>query len=312
MNLSKSALVFPGQGSQSLGMLSDYFANKKIFSNTFEEAKEILGVDFKSLIFSDKKEDLSKTEITQPLMLTSNVALWRELNLDSKSFGAMAGHSLGEFAALVAAEVIEFPDALEAVTLRAKLMQEAVPVGKGAIAAIIGLKQEIIETICSDITNLQKELVSPANINSPIQIVISGTSKGVELAIEKCKEEGAKRALPLAMSVPAHCKLMSEAAVKFSHHLEDIKFLEPKLKIFQNYDANYTTDVDKIKHNLVHQIDNPVRWVEVINNIHSLGVNSFIECGPGKVLSGLVKRIVNNVEIISLDDYSSFNENFNN
>lgn len=310
MNLSKSALVFPGQGSQSLGMLSEYFGNKKIFSNTFDEAKEILNVDFKSLIFSDNEEDLSKTETTQPIMLISNIALWRELKIDSKSFGAMAGHSLGEFAALVAGGVMEFPDALEAVAVRAKLMQEAVPEGKGAIAAIIGLKQEAIEIICSDITNLKQELVSPANINSPSQIVISGTSKGVELAMEKCKQEGAKRALPLAMSVPAHCKLMSEAAAKFSHHLEGIKFQEPTLKIFQNYDAMHTADLDKIKDNLVHQIDSPVRWVEVINNIHSLGVNSFIECGPGKVLSGLVKRIVNNVEIISLDDYSSFNENF--
>jgi [acyl-carrier-protein] S-malonyltransferase len=310
MNLSKSALVFPGQGSQSLGMLKDFFDNKKIFSETFDEAKEILSVDFKSLIFSDKNEDLSRTEITQPLMLASNIALWRELNLDPKSFGAMAGHSLGEFAALVAGGVIEFHDALKVVSIRAKLMQEAVPEGRGAIAAIIGLNYDAIELICLDITNSEQELVSPANINSPIQIVISGTSKGVGLAMERCKKEGAKRTLPLAMSVPAHCKLMGDAAVQFSDHLKKIKFLTPRIKIFQNYDAAYTMDVEKIVTNLVHQIDNPVRWVEIINNINALGINTFIECGPGKVLSGLVKRIVNNVEIMSLDDYSTFKEIF--
>ena len=310
MNLSKTALVFPGQGSQSLGMLKDYFDNQSIFSRTFDEAKEILDIDFKSLIFSDKKDDLARTEITQPLMLASNIALWRELDLNSNSFGAVAGHSLGEYAALVAGGVIEFNDALNIVSVRAKLMQEAVPEGEGSIAAIIGLNQDAVELICSDITNFKQELVSPANINSPIQIVISGTSKGVTLAMERCKEEGAKRVIPLAMSVPAHCKLMSAAADKFSHHLEDIKFQDPSIKIFQNYDASYTMDLEKIISNLVHQIDSPVRLVEIINNIHSEGINTFIECGPGKVLSGLIKRIVNDVEIISLDDYSVFKEIF--
>ena len=310
MNLSKTALVFPGQGSQSLGMLKDYFDNKSIFSKTFDEAKEILDVDFKSLIFSDNKDGLARTEITQPLMLVSNIALWRELDLNSNSFGALAGHSLGEYAALVAGGVMEFNDALNIVPVRAKLMQEAVPEGEGSIAAIIGLNQDAVELICSDITNFKQELVSPANINSPIQIVISGSSKGVSLAMERCKEEGAKRAIPLAMSIPAHCKLMSAAADKFSHHLDDIKFQEPTVKIFQNYDGSYTMDLEKIISNLVHQIDSPVRWVETIENIHSEGINTFIECGPGKVLSGLVKRIVNDVEIISLDDYSVFKEIF--
>ena len=310
MNLSKTALVFPGQGSQSLGMLKDYFDNKSIFSKTFDEANEILDVGFKSLIFSDNKDDLARTEITQPLMLVSNIALWRELDLNSNSLGALAGHSLGEYAALVAGGVMEFNDALNIVSVRAKLMQEAVPEGEGSIAAIIGLNQDAVELICSDITNFKQELVSPANINSPIQIVISGSSKGVSLAMERCKEEGAKRAIPLAMSVPAHCKLMSAAADKFSHHLDDIKFQEPTLKIFQNYDGSYTMDLEKIISNLVHQIESPVRWVETIENIHSEGINTFIECGPGKVLSGLIKRIVNGVEIISLDDYSVFKEIF--
>ena len=212
----------------------------------------------------------------------------------------------------MAGGVIEFHDALNIVSVRAKLMQEAVPEGEGSIAAIIGLNQEAVELICSDITNFKKELVSPANINSPIQIVISGSSRGVTLAMKRCKEEGAKRAIPLAMSVPAHCKLMSAAADKFLHHLNDIKFQEPTIKIFQNYDASYTMDLEKIINNLVHQIDSPVRWVETIENIHSEGINIFIECGPGKVLSGLVKRTVNHVEIISLDDYSVFKEIFDN
>tara|TARA_B100001146_G_scaffold211905_2_gene210920 strand:+ start:600 stop:1544 length:945 start_codon:yes stop_codon:yes gene_type:complete len=312
MNLSESALIFPGQGSQSQAMLEDYFNNEEIFSNTFDEAREVLDVDFKSLIFSDNKEELSKTEITQPLMLIANIALWRTLKLDPSSFGAMAGHSLGEFAALVAGEVIQFPDALNIVSLRAKLMQDAVPQGKGGIAAIIGLNLNVIESICSDITNFKHELVSPANINSPVQIVISGTHKGVKLAIERCKKEGAKRALPLAMSVPAHCKLMTQAATEFASRLENIEFQKPAVKIFQNYDASYTTNIEIIMTNLVHQLVSPVKWVKIVENINSLNINIFIECGPGKVLSGLVKRIVNNVEIISLDDYSSFTENFKN
>ena len=312
MNLSQTALVFPGQGSQSAGMLVDYFNGHKTFSDTFENAKEITGIDFKSLIFLGNSEDLSKTEITQPLMLTANVALWNTLEIKSSSLEAMAGHSLGEFAALVAGDVLLFEDALRLVSIRAKLMQEAVPQNEGGIAAIIGLEEFKIKIICEEVTALEEELVNLANINSPVQIVISGTKKGVEIAIDRCKEAGAKRAILLAMSVPAHCSLMSEAASKFAKHLDSVNFHNPSLKIFQNYNASFSEDLEVIKQNLINQVDSPVRWVEIIKNINSLKINKYIECGLGKVLSGLIKRIVNDVEIISLDNYSSYLEKFNN
>ena len=312
MNLSQTALVFPGQGSQSTGMLVDYFNDHKTFSDTFENAKEITGIDFKSLIFLGNSEDLSKTEITQPLMLTANIALWNTLEIKSSSLGAMAGHSLGEFAALVAGDVLLFEDALRLVSIRAKLMQEAVPQNEGGIAAIIGLEESKIKIICEEVTDLEAELVNVANINSPVQIVISGTKKGVEIAINRCKEAGAKRSMLLAMSVPAHCSLMSEVASKFAKHLDLVNFNNPSLKIFQNYNASFSEDLEVVKQNLINQVDSPVRWVEIIKNINSLKVNKYIECGPGKVLSGLIKRIVNDVEIISLDNYSSYLEKFNN
>jgi [acyl-carrier-protein] S-malonyltransferase len=274
MNLSQTALVFPGQGSQSAGMLVDYFNNHKTFSDTFENAKEITGIDFKSLIFLGNSEDLSKTEITQPLMLTANVALWNTLEIKSSSLGAMAGHSLGEFAALVAGDVLLFEDAIRLVSIRAKLMQKAVPQNEGGIAAIIGLEESKIKIICEEVTALEEELVNLANINSPVQIVISGTKKGVEIAIDRCKEAGAKRAMLLAMSVPAHCSLMSEAASKFAKHLDSVNFCNPSLKIFQNYNASFSEDLEVVKQNLIN--------------------------------------LVNDVEIISLDNYSSYLEKFNN
>jgi len=246
------------------------------------------------------------------LMLTANVALWNTLEIKSSSLGAMAGHSLGEFAALVAGDVLLFEDALRLVSIRAKLMQEAVPQNEGGIAAIIGLEESKIKIICEEVTALEEELVNLANINSPVQIVISGTKKGVEIAIDRCKEAGAKRAMLLAMSVPAHCSLMSEAASKFAKHLDSVNFHNPSLKIFQNYNASFSEDLEVVKQNLINQVDSPVRWVEIIKNINSLKVNKYIECGPGKVLSGLIKRIVNDVEIISLDNYSSYLEKFNN
>ena len=310
MNLSESAFVFPGQGSQSPGMLTDYFDSNPSFSSTFDEAQEILDIDFKNLIQSGTSEDLAKTQITQPLMLTANIAVWKAINIKSSSVGVVTGHSLGEFAALVAAEVLSFEDALNLVFIRASLMQQAVPEGKGGIAAIIGLSIEEVTAICLEIVENEDQIVSPANINSPIQTVISGTAKAVELAMRACKKAGAKRALPLAMSVPSHCELMQPAANKFKTELDSVYFNDPKIKVFQNYSANYSSNPEEIKSNLVRQICNPVRWVETIENIRSNNIHNFIECGPGKVLSGLVKRIVDNSEIISLDSHQTFKEIF--
>jgi [acyl-carrier-protein] S-malonyltransferase len=310
MNLSESAFVFPGQGSQSPGMLTDYFDSNSNFSSTFDEAREILGIDFKNLIQNGSSKGLAKTQITQPLMLTANIAVWKAVNIKSSSVGVFTGHSLGEFAALVAAEVLSFEDALNLVSTRASLMQQAVPEGKGGIAAIIGLSIEEVTAICLEIVENEGQIVSPANINSPLQTVISGTAKAVELAMRACKKAGAKRALPLAMSVPSHCELMEPAAKKFTTELDSICFNDPKTKVFQNYSANYSRDPEEIKSNLVKQICNPVRWVETIKNIRSNSIHNFVECGPGKILSGLVKRIVDDSKIISLDSHQTFKEIF--
>ena len=220
----KLGFAFPGQGSQSVGMLAEHFVTSKAFSNVFDISKEVLGTDFKELIEEGTAEDLAATQVTQPLLLTANYALWKSANIDPKSVDIMAGHSLGEYSAYVAAEAIKFEDALELVSLRAKYMQEAVKEGEGGIAAIIGLDTENLETICRNITE-DGDLVSMANLNSDNQIVISGTKIGVDKAIVSCKENGAKRAIPLAMSVPSHCKLMTPASIKFSEDLNKVEFL---------------------------------------------------------------------------------------
>ena len=305
MNFSNSAFIFPGQGSQSPKMLSDYFDHQKIFCKTFDEARSILDIDFRELIESSSADDLASTEITQPLMLIANIAIWRSLNTNASSVFGMAGHSLGEFAALVASDSISFSDALELVTIRANLMQLAVPEENGAIAAIMGLNLESIKVICNLISEDPDELVETANLNSPVQTVISGTKSGVNKAIELCLKDGAKRAIPLAMSVPSHCGLMKSAAEKFALKLDHFLIKKPSTKIFQNYSAISTDSPDVIKENLVKQIYNPVRWVETIQNINAEGVANYYECGPSKVLSGLIKRILDSPIVTNLNDYEN-------
>ena len=305
MNFSNSAFIFPGQGSQSPKMLSDYFDHQKIFCETFDEAHSILDIDFRELIENGSADNLASTEITQPLMLTANIAIWRSLHINASSVFAMAGHSLGEFAALVASDSISFSDALELVTIRAKLMQLAVPEENGAIAAIMGLNLESIKVICNLISEDADELVETANLNSPVQTVISGTKSGVKKAIELCLKDGAKRAIPLAMSVPSHCGLMKSAAEKFALKLDHFLVKKPSTKIFQNYSAIPTDSPDEIKENLVKQIYNPVRWVETIQNLNTEGVANYYECGPSKVLSGLIKRILDNPIVTNLNDHEN-------
>ena len=297
----KLGFAFPGQGSQSVGMLAEHFVTSKAFSNVFDISKEVLGTDFKELIEEGTAEDLAATQVTQPLLLTANYALWKAANIDPKSVDIMAGHSLGEYSAYVAAEAIKFEDALELVSLRAKYMQEAVKEGEGGIAAIIGLDTENLETICRNITE-DGDLVSMANLNSDNQIVISGTKTGVDKAIVSCKENGAKRAIPLAMSVPSHCKLMTPASIKFSEDLNKVEFLEPKTKVIQNFSVMHSDDVDIIKENLISQLYSPVRWSETMHLFKENNITEFYECGPSKVLTGLIKKQFADIALHSLDD----------
>ena len=299
------AFVFPGQGSQSVGMLEHYFTKEKKFKNCFDLSKEVLGIDFQDLVLNGKPDDLSSTEITQPLMLTANQAIWECLEFQPEDITVMAGHSLGEFSAFVASQALSFEDALMLVTQRAKFMQEAVPDGKGAIAAIIGLNLDELDSICSSVSE-KDSLVQLANINSSNQIVISGTRDAVSLAINKCNEAGAKRAVFLPMSVPAHCKLMEPASKKFQLVLEKINIQMPKCNVVQNVDASIADNLEKIYENLISQIYNPVRWTDTMHSFDRFKIKKCIECGPGKILSGLIKRTLKDTIVISLDNYDSF------
>ena len=300
----KLGFVFPGQGSQSIGMLSEHFAGSKIFNNTFDIAREVLGVDFKKLVFEGTTEDLSATQVTQPLLLTANHAIWKTTNISPSEVELMAGHSLGEYSAYVAAESLDFEEALTLVSLRAKFMQEAVKEGEGGIAAIIGLNYSELLTICNEITE-DGNLVSLANINSDNQIVISGTKIAIDKAIEVCKDKGAKRAIPLAMSVPSHCKLMTPASIKFSEELDKIDLSPPKTQILQNFSVSHSDDLNVIKENLVSQLYSPVRWSETMDFFEKTQITKLYECGPAKVLTGLVKKRFRDIEISSLSDYDT-------
>lgn len=305
MSSSGIAFVFPGQGSQSVGMLEDYFSKEKQFNYVFDVSREVLGTDFKDLILNGSPEDLSSTVTTQPLMLTANNAIWESLKLDVQDVTVMAGHSLGEISAYVAAKTFTFEDALELVSARAKFMQEAVPEGEGAIAAIIGLTFNELESICVSISD-ENSVVELANINSLNQIVISGTKGAVDLALQRCSEVGAKRTLLLPMSVPAHCALMKPASERFKEVLNSVKMQEPKCNVIQNVNASSSNNIDIISENLISQIYSPVRWEEIMNSFSKLGIRNCIECGPGKVLSGLIKRSIIDASVISLDNYESF------
>ncbi len=302
---SRVAFVFPGQGSQSVGMLEHYFSNEEKFNYVFDTAKEVLGINFKELVLNGSPEDLSQTQITQPLMLTANNAIWECLELSAENIQIMAGHSLGEFSAFVAAKSFSFEEGLILVSARAKYMQEAVPKGVGAIAAVIGLNFNQLSTICTSI-NKENSLVQLANINSSNQIVISGTKEAVNLALEKSKEEGAKRAQLLPMSVPAHCELMKPASEKFKEVLNSINIQMPLCGVLQNVDASMSDNVDQIYENLIQQIYKPVQWTNTMKYLEGISIDKFVECGPSKVLSGLIKRSVKEASIISLDNYDYF------
>ena len=306
MPFKKTSVVFPGQGSQYVGMLIDYFDAESSFRNTFSMASEILKINLFELIKSGTKESLAATNVTQPLMLVSDLALWNLISNKINEPVCFAGHSLGEYAALVASEVLSFEDSLYLVKTRAKLMQEAVPEGEGGIAAIIGLNEKTITTICERISENPKFLVNPSNINTSTQIVISGTKLGVNAAIEESKELGAKRAVFLAMSVPSHSALMKKASETFRSNLQSVNFNPPKIPVLQNVDYSHVNETKEIKNKLVKQFYCPVRWEDTVNTILKLGVERVIECGPGKVLSSLINKISSHFETIHLDNYDNF------
>lgn len=302
--LANLAFLFPGQGSQKVGMLAEY-ADSDIVQSTFAEASEVLGYDLWKTSQEGPQDKLNLTEITQPLLLTSSVALWRVWQ--SKTDIAptlMAGHSLGEWSALVCAGVVEFKDAVKLVQLRGRYMQEAVPQGEGAMAAIIGLDDKVVEDICADIQT-EASVVAPVNYNSPGQLVIAGSAAAVDQAIEACKAAGAKKAMPLAVSAPFHTSLMQPAADKLAEHIHQTTFAAPQIQVVHNVSAEPETDPEKIKQLMISQISSAVRWVECVQYLAKSNVVSAVECGSGKVLSGLCKRIDKSIQCKSTDAVSA-------
>ena len=295
--------VFPGQGSQEVGMLRDLAAGETVVRDCFAEAGEALELDLWRVVAEGPEADLNRTEITQPALLAASVALWRLWQSRSALAPTiLAGHSLGEYSALVCAEALEFADALRLVNTRGKLMQAAVPAGEGAMAAILGLDNEQVKACC-DAAN---GVVAPANFNAPGQVVISGASAAVDDAIARCQEAGARRALKLAVSVPSHCPLMTPAATLFADHLGDVSLTVPKIPVVQNVDAQVSDDIDGIRTRLIGQLSKPVRWTDCAHAIVANGVAGILECGPGKVLTGLQKRIDRGITALNIATPESF------
>lgn len=287
--MSKTAFVFPGQGSQALGMLADIAETTPLVELTFAEASEGLGYNLWDLVQNDE-EKLNQTQYTQPALLTASIALWRlwqEKGGEKPSF--LAGHSLGEYSALVASGVLSLKDAAALVQARGEFMQAAVPAGTGKMAAIIGLDDDKVRQACSD--SAQGDVVEAVNYNSPGQVVIAGSAEAVERAMEACKDAGAKRALPLPVSVPSHCALMKPAAEKLAEKLESINFNNPDIPVINNVDVSAEATADAIKDALIRQLYNPVRWTETVQRLKDEGAETLYECGPGNVLCGLAKRI---------------------
>ena len=303
--MSKLAFVFPGQGSQKVGMLADLEQKNKQVSDTFAEASDVLGYDMWKMVQEGPQEEINLTERTQPILLTSSVAIWRiwgDKQGQKPSF--MAGHSLGEWSALVCSETVSFSDALKIVQSRGQCMQKAVPVGKGAMAAIIGLEDSIIIEACQSASEIG--VVDAVNFNAPGQVVIAGSISAVNQAIEECKQAGAKRALPLPVSAPFHTSLMKPAADQLSELVNSVTFKQPSVPVVHNVHAETEENSDTIKTLMLEQIYKPVRWVDCVKTLKSRGVNTIVECGPGKVLCGLNKRIDKELLSLATDDQSSF------
>ncbi|MBR0589967.1 MULTISPECIES: ACP S-malonyltransferase [Bacillus] len=299
--MTKIAFLFPGQGSQKIGMGKDLFDQEAVSKAVFEEADKTLGFDLSSMIFEGDAEELTLTYNAQPALLTTSIAILKKFEESGIKADYAAGHSLGEYTALVAAGALSFQDAVYAVRKRGELMNEAVPAGEGAMAAILGLDQAALLEVTKEVTE-SGHLVELANLNCPGQIVISGTAKGVELASEKAKEKGAKRAIALEVSGPFHSALMKPAAEKFTDVLSKLNITDAKTPVISNVTADIVTSRDAIETKLIEQLYSPVRFEESVERLIDLGVTTFIEIGPGKVLSGLVKKVNRRLTTISVSD----------
>lgn len=290
------AFVFPGQGSQSVGMLNDLSSRHPCVKATIEEASDVLHYDMWQLISNGPEEKLNQTEYTQPALMATDVACWRVWCAEHDERPALlAGHSLGEFAAFVAAEALRFNDGLMLVAQRGQLMQAAVPVGEGAMAAIVGLDDAEVQLLCEQAA--EGQVVSPANYNSIGQIVIAGHAPAVERAVVLANAAGARLAKLIPVSVPSHCALMMPAAVGLKQQLDAITLNPPIFPVIQNVDARVHHDIADIRHCLIEQLTRPVRWVATIQNMQAQGITEMVECGPGKVLAGLIKRISREVTV---------------
>lgn len=295
------AFVFPGQGSQQVGMLADLAADHPVIQTTFAEASSVLGYDLWQLIQNGPDTDLNQTDKTQPALLTAGVALWRMWSeLGQAQPAVLAGHSLGEYTALVCGGAIDFTDGVQLVKLRGEFMQQAVPAGAGAMAAILGLDDDAIKAACSSAA--EGDVVAPVNFNCPGQVVIAGQAAAVERAIEACKAAGAKRAIPLPVSVPSHCDLMRPAAEKMKAALADISIKMPAIPVIQNVSATLSPDADTLKSNLLAQLYSPVLWTPSVQAMVAQGITTTVECGPGKVLSGLNKKIDKSLNVLAIGD----------
>lgn len=298
---ARLAFIFPGQGSQSVGMLQALAAEHSSVADTFAEASEVLGRDLWALVSNGPKDELDSTRNTQPAMLAAGVSVWRVwIEQGGLIPGWMAGHSLGEFTALVCAGGIKLNEAVGVVAARARFMQEAVPLGTGAMAAILGLSDDQIRVVCSD--SAEAQVVEAVNFNSPGQVVIAGHAQAVARAVQAARAAGAKRALPLPVSVPSHCVLMRPAAELLRSKLADVAFRMPEIPVLHNVTAEPAAGPDQIRDLLVQQLYSPVRWVEVVRRLAGAGAVTLIEAGPGKVLSGLAKRIDKQLEALAVFD----------
>lgn len=303
MSAGKTAFLFPGQGSQTVGMGKDLTENYEAARRTFEEADDALGYKLSQLCFEGPEDKLKLTEITQPAILTTSVAAWRVLAEKGVRAGFAAGHSLGEYSAHVAAGTLSFADAVRTVRNRGKYMQEAVPVGLGAMAAILGMQIEALEEICREAS--QGESVAPANINSPSQIVISGSAAAVQRAADLAKAKGAKRAIMLQVSAPFHCSLMQPAQDRLAEDLRTLKFNDAKIPVVKNIDGKPATKGEETREALIRQVTGAVQWVKSVETLRDSGVVMYLEVGPGKVLCGLTGQIHKGAHCANVEDDAS-------
>ncbi len=291
------AFVFPGQGAQRVGMGSDFLETDTAVRERFEEANDALGFDLARIVLEGPASRLVETEVTQPALLTVGVALWQVWRARGGAMPAlMAGHSLGEYTAFTAAGSIAFADAVRLVNARGRFMQEAVPVGEGAMAAILGLDDDAVAACCEQVDGVAQ----PANLNAPGQVVISGSATAVKAAAAACSEAGARRAVMLDVSAPFHCRLMRPAADRFRAVLDAVDFRAPDVPVVHNLDATMSTDAATIRQKLMRQIYSPVRWTDCVTTIRSHGVDRLLECGPGNVLAGLARRIDRSLDVVGI------------